>query len=1513
MKNTLHTTHKTLRTLFLVLLLSSVWGNSWGQFNINAGSTNYTQDFNTLTNGTWSDNTTLVGWYAKTNATASITAYAANTGTTTSAGLYAFGIAGTNPLTDRGLGFAPTNAYTGASGVGKGYMGWRLKNNTGSPITSISVTWSGEQWRKDNTVDQTLKLFYQAGTTVTDLTAGSWNDCSSTFTSPIKTSGAAALDGNAPANRVANITVTITVNIPTGEEIMLRWEDLNDSGNDHYMAIDDITINATIAAGNTAPTVTTQAVSAIGTTTATGNGNITATGGVDPTVRGFCWDLAANADPDISDPKVEETGTFSTGAFTGNITGLTAGTQYKVRAFATNTEGTSYGSVQTFYSLFDAPTTQASNITFGSISSTGMTTSWTNGNGAKRIVIINTSNNFTNPTDGTDPTANTVYSGSGEQVVYNGSGSSVAVTGLIASTTYWYRVYEYNGSGATTKYLTSAATNNPNSQITSAPSPLITVNPTSLSGFTYVQGSGPSTSQTYSLAASNLTPADDKLTVAGSTNYEVSTDGSTYFPSVKINYTGGTVGATTIYVRLKEGLSTGNYNGENVTNSGGGATTVNVVCSGSVSAPPTPVITVSTSSLSGFSYVNGAGPSTEQSFNVSGSDMTANLVIDGTTNYEISESAGSGYSNQITLTPSGNAVPSTPIYVRLKSGLSVGAYNSQNIYLNTTGATQKNVTCNGNVYATEPTNHATGLTATPDSYSQITTVWTDASSGQIPSGYLVKAAIDPATPVAPGDGVPETDALLVKNIPQGVQQALFTGLNPGTKYNFAIWPYSNSGAAINYKTVPDAPTTLATTNSFTPPNHLVIAEIYGGGGNSGSVLSYDYVVLYNPTSVDVTLTGWSIQYGSNASTAPTLKADLSGFITAYGYYVVRGAIGATPSSPLPVSYDADEALLTLSATNGKIVLSNQNALLANYTDASIVDLVGFGTANSYEGSAAAPQISNTTCIRRKDNSASNTYGITNGYDTDDNANNFYVATPTFANGPVRVYNYSSSAAMEAGAKGTYTRISLIGAGTIVTVSGNSAINSSLTINSGKLEILSTGQLTCTNATINNAAGNSGLVLKSTSTGTGSLIHSTAGVNATIDRYITGAPEQANATQYHLVSYPFRANYLSSEWTGSYLFDLSEASGQWGAVGANPNYQCYSTKGYLLYYPAASTTYTHTGVLKEDASTLPVTRTGASAYPGFNVLPNPYPCALDFNVGAAWSSNIQDNKIWCWSASSGNYGAFIRSGSGTLGVTNIIPVGQAFFVQATASGDVTIATTAKTHSSQAYYKTTEATSNLLRLKTSANTFADEIIVQFRPDATTGYDAAMEAIKMTGQQEAPQLSATSADGENLSINALPFSSEDVIVPLNFSLVPAGEVTFTASGIESFESSVPMYLEDLAQSKVINLREQANYTFSHSGGDAGQRFQLRFKGVNNTPDQPTATEGSVFVSQGYLYIEVPSMQQTTVRVRVYDALGREFSEGKYTHSGLLQLPAPTATGVYVVRVQSGNKVFTAKVVVK
>ena len=105
-----------------------------------------------------------------------------------------------------------------------------------------------------------------------------------------------------------------------------------------------ITVN-TVAPG-TAPTVTTQAVTAISRISATGNGNITALGSAYPTAYGVCWNTTGT--PTTANSKTNKGAISATGAFTADMIGLTAGTTYKVRAFATNSFNTVYGEEVTF-------------------------------------------------------------------------------------------------------------------------------------------------------------------------------------------------------------------------------------------------------------------------------------------------------------------------------------------------------------------------------------------------------------------------------------------------------------------------------------------------------------------------------------------------------------------------------------------------------------------------------------------------------------------------------------------------------------------------------------------------------------------------------------------------------------------------------------------------------------------------------------------------------------------------------------------------------------------------------------------------------------------------------------------------------------------------------------------------------------------------------------------------------------------------------------------------------------
>ena len=94
------------------------------------------------------------------------------------------------------------------------------------------------------------------------------------------------------------------------------------------------------------PTVTTHSVTSIGTITATGSGTITDTGGEVCDKRGVCWNTTGS--PTIADSIAYDGGSYETCTYTKDMTGLTPGTLYYVRAYAHNSAGYGYGSDVTF-------------------------------------------------------------------------------------------------------------------------------------------------------------------------------------------------------------------------------------------------------------------------------------------------------------------------------------------------------------------------------------------------------------------------------------------------------------------------------------------------------------------------------------------------------------------------------------------------------------------------------------------------------------------------------------------------------------------------------------------------------------------------------------------------------------------------------------------------------------------------------------------------------------------------------------------------------------------------------------------------------------------------------------------------------------------------------------------------------------------------------------------------------------------------------------------------------------
>ncbi len=277
---------------------------------------------------------------------------------------------------------------------------------------------------------------------------------------------------------------------------------------------------------------------------------------------GICWGTAAN--PDISGDHLATNPLVSSGPFSVTITGLTAGTLYHYRAYATNGVGTNYGADLTFTTdppiLPTITTTAASAITAISAASGGNVTDDGGNAVTQRGVTWNTTGT---PVITTDP-----FTSNG-----TGTGSFTSTAQVLnASTTYFLRAYATNNVGT--------AYGNEITFTTLAASPTLIVVPDSLAFGTILQGAS-SAQQSYALSGYFLSPAAGNIIVTAPAGYKISlTNGSGYTNTISIPYTGGTLAATTIYVVFSP-TALASYD-KKITNTGGGAPVANVIVSGAI-------------------------------------------------------------------------------------------------------------------------------------------------------------------------------------------------------------------------------------------------------------------------------------------------------------------------------------------------------------------------------------------------------------------------------------------------------------------------------------------------------------------------------------------------------------------------------------------------------------------------------------------------------------------------------------------------------------------------------------------------------------------------------------------------------------------------------------------------------------------------------------------------------------------------------------------------------------------
>lgn len=170
-----------------------------------------------------------------------------------------------------------------------------------------------------------------------------------------------------------------------------------------------------------------------------------------------------------------------------------------------------------------------------------------------------------------------------------------------------------------------------------------------------------------------------------------------------------------------------------------------------------------------------------------------------------------------------------------------------------------------------------------------------------------------------------------------------------------------------------------------PSTTIVISQIYGGGGNSGSTYTHDFIELFNRGTSPQSLSGWSVQYASATGSTWSITNLTSVTLQPGQYYLVQEAMGAGGTTPLPTPDTS--GTIAMSGTAGKVALVNTTTGLTGTcpTGASIIDFIGFGATASCSETSPAPAPSNTTGDRRAAN------GCT---DTDNNSTDFTAVAPT---------------------------------------------------------------------------------------------------------------------------------------------------------------------------------------------------------------------------------------------------------------------------------------------------------------------------------------------------------------------------------------------------------------------------------------------------------------------------------------------------------------------------------------
>ncbi|MFZ4414284.1 MAG: T9SS type A sorting domain-containing protein [Bacteroidales bacterium] len=428
--------------------------------------------------------------------------------------------------------------------------------------------------------------------------------------------------------------------------------------------------------------------------------------------------------------------------------------------------------------------------------------------------------------------------------------------------------------------------------------------------------------------------------------------------------------------------------------------------------------------------------------------------------------------------------------------------------------------------------------------------------------------------------------------------------------------------------------------------------------------------------------------------------------------------------------------------------------------------------------------------------------------------------------------------------------------------------------------------------------------------TASLKNNTASVTATVENYL---PAWGNDVGWHLLASPVNAqaiapNFIDATLANYDFFSYNPADvncwvNQKGVTFSDTIFQ--NGIGYLVSY-ANGATHNFAGTMHNADLSLSL---NAYNSPGtlWNLIGNPYPCALDGNI-SGWAKSNLNNVVYVLDGPTNTYKYWNGDGEGNL-PNGEIPAMQGFFVNSIAAGtaSITISANAKKHSNHIFYKS--SLSNKLSLNlVSPNTTNDATIIYFKNTNSNSVDMNDALLMPSGNPQNTQIYSY-INFDKYCINALGAYTSPISVNLGFEPKVNGNFTLTAGDIQSFNLASHIYLQDLKTNTTQDLRSNPTYTFAADITDNVNRFTIFFDLVAEVGIPTTTAKNNGIYSFGdKLYL--PTIEKLTT-VSIYNMLGQEVVSSFHPTSNIFTVHQPE--GYYIVRVIANQNVITQKIYIK